>query len=139
MCTHLEVCCAHRHMPSCLGSGAARVRLTGCSAAGSAGGGIDAELLADLEETFPTLYQGWLPRCELRQALEKTGFNLPGHEFRELEKELPNFPDGKVPLEAFVMIYSKVKEAKDVSRLFRKENILRERPELRVRQISTIK
>ncbi|KAL3316339.1 hypothetical protein Ciccas_005012 [Cichlidogyrus casuarinus] len=98
---------------------------------------LEPEVMHELEKYFPSLFHGFLPACELKNALKIAGLDLAGHEIRELEEDLIHCHDGKIPIHTFTEIYSHVKEIKDQSKTFKRENILKERPDLRVRFIAT--
>ncbi|VDL98548.1 unnamed protein product [Schistocephalus solidus] len=95
-----------------------------------------SEILADLSETFPTLYQGWIPKRQLRDALQRAGFKLAGCEYRDLEEEFTRPAYDYVCLETLSSLLRKLLTAEGERKRINKKNALRERADLRVRYLS---
>ncbi|KAL7062129.1 hypothetical protein AAHC03_01727 [Spirometra sp. Aus1] len=91
-----------------------------------------SEILADLSETFPTLYQGWIPKSQLRDALQRAGFRLAGCEYRDLEEKFTRPAYDYVCLETFSNLLRKLISAEVEGKRINKKNALRERADLRV-------
>lgn len=75
---------------------------------------------------------GTLSKDDVKRALKITGFELTGHEFRDLmDREAKGIDT--ISTEMFALLYAKVREMKDMSRSFRKDVVLKEKKDLTVR------
>ncbi|VDN09651.1 unnamed protein product [Dibothriocephalus latus] len=85
---------------------------------------FDAEQLADLNAAFPDLQtKGAIPREEIRDALQKLGCPIPGHELRELQGNQKK--SALCDLDELYGLYLKVKALKIDSKQILKDAILR--------------
>ncbi|VDM22102.1 unnamed protein product [Hydatigera taeniaeformis] len=92
-----------------------------------------SEMIADLSESFPTLYRGWLPRSQVRAALEKVGFTLSSGDFRCLvEEEFMRPGCDHICVDTLIEIIKVLKASQDKHQLVEKKKELRDRADLRV-------
>lgn len=90
-------------------------------------------MVADLSESFPTLYRGWLPRSQVRAALEKVGFTLSGGDFRRLvEEEFMRPGCDHVCVDTLIEIIKVLQANQEKQQLVEKKRELRDRADLRV-------
>lgn len=94
-----------------------------------------SEMIADLSESFPTLYQGWLPRSQVREALERVGFPLSGGDYRRLvEEEFMRPGYEHICVDTLMEILKMLQSNQEKQQLIDKKRELRERADLRVSQ-----
>ena len=91
-------------------------------------------MIADLSESFPTLYRGWLPRSQVREALERAGFTLSGGDYRRMiEEEYMRPGYDHICVDTLVEILKMLQTNQEKQQLIDKKRELRERADLRVR------
>lgn len=95
---------------------------------------LDADIMEEVMSEFESLRRdGTLSKDDVKHALKITGFELTGHEFRDLmDREAKGIDT--VSAEMFALLYAKVREMKDMSRSFRKDLVLKEKKDLTVRR-----
>lgn len=92
-----------------------------------------AEIVADLSETFPSLYRGWLSRHQIRQALERAGFSVSGLEYRRVvEEEFVRPGCDHICIDTLMAILNRLRHNQEKRQIIEKKRELRERADLRV-------
>ncbi len=92
-----------------------------------------SEMVADLSEVFPSLYRGWLPRHQIKEALERAGFPISGGEYRRLVEDGFMRPGcDHICVDTLMAILNTLRCNQEKQQIIDKKNELRERADLRV-------